>query len=126
MTWEAGTSGAGRDGTRTPLAQALDTSHRDFRRSTGVAAWSESAGRWRGRITPSLFQLGHAPPPGQPAESCNGSIGFRVRRHEAYVLVFASSSAHAVASPEFACLSPRGVAQPPASMNSRCFHDSIF
>jgi hypothetical protein len=121
MTWEAGTSGA-----RTPPAQALDTSHRDFRRSTGVAAWSESAGRWGGPIAPSLFQFGHASPPGQPAESCNGSIGFRVRSHNAYVLVFASSSAHAVASPEFACLSPRGVAHPPDSMNSLCFHDSIF
>src|SRR5215510_7790926 len=43
-----------------------------------------------------------------------------------YVLSFASSSAHAVATPVFGVLPPRGVAHPPASMNSRCFHDSTF
>src|SRR5262249_46862794 len=43
-----------------------------------------------------------------------------------YVLVFASSSAHAVATPEFGSLPPRGVAHPPASINSRCLHESIF
>ena len=43
-----------------------------------------------------------------------------------YVLSFASSSAYAVATPVFGVLPPRGVAHPPASMNSRCFHDSTF
>ena len=36
-----------------------------------------------------------------------------------YVLVFASSSAHAVATPELGILSPREVAHPPASINCR-------
>src|SRR5262245_11644863 len=43
-----------------------------------------------------------------------------------YVLLFASASAQAVASPELGALSPCGVAHPPASMTSRCLHDSIF
>src|SRR5262249_47414823 len=43
-----------------------------------------------------------------------------------YVLVFASSSAQAFATPEWGVFSPREVAHPPASINSRCFHDSIF
>src|SRR5262249_17987616 len=43
-----------------------------------------------------------------------------------YVLVFASSSAQAFATPELGVFSPREVAHPPASINSRCFHDSIF
>ena len=37
----------------------------------------------------------------------------------AYVLVFANSSAHAVATPELGSLPFRGVAHPPASMNCR-------
>ena len=47
-------------------------------------------------------------------------------RRAAYGLVFASSSAHAFATPELGVFSPRGVAHPPVSINSRCFHDSIF
>src|SRR2546422_6502315 len=43
-----------------------------------------------------------------------------------YVLVFASSSAHAFATPELGALSPRDVAHPPASINFRCLHESIF
>src|SRR5215470_981130 len=43
-----------------------------------------------------------------------------------YVLSFASSSAHAVATPVFGVLLPRGVAHPPASMKSRCLQDSTF
>lgn len=37
----------------------------------------------------------------------------------AYVLVFANSSAHAVATPELGSLPFRGVAHPPASINCR-------
>jgi hypothetical protein len=43
-----------------------------------------------------------------------------------YVLLFASASAHAVARPSGAVLSPRGVAHPPVSMNCRCCQDSIL
>src|SRR5882724_8136182 len=43
-----------------------------------------------------------------------------------YVLIFANSSAQAVATPELGVLPPRGVAQPPASINSRCLHESTF
>jgi len=43
-----------------------------------------------------------------------------------YVLVLVSSSAQASATPELGVLSPLGVAHPPASINSRCLHESIF
>src|SRR5439155_6746003 len=43
-----------------------------------------------------------------------------------YALVLASSSAHAFATPTCGVLSPREFAHPPVSINSRCFHDSIF
>src|SRR5213593_2479231 len=43
-----------------------------------------------------------------------------------YVLVLVSSSAQAFATPELGVLSPFEVAHPPASINSRCLHESIF
>src|SRR5262249_44927518 len=42
---------------------------------------------------------------------------------EAYALVFASSSAHASATPALRVFPHGGVAHPPVSINYRCFHD---
>src|SRR5262249_57250277 len=47
-------------------------------------------------------------------------------RIHTHVLILASSSAQAFATAEFGVLSPRDVAHPPASINSRCLHESTF